>query len=102
MMLLDPALEGEHQVVMFAAKLTLGEASDFLGCGVALAQCLEHSPAGHAEDIAGDTSQLDVGSLQQLQQPVAFGRLALDELAAISQQLPQFPKWSCWDEALGD
>ena len=28
--------------------------------------------------------------------------MALDELAAISQQLPQFPEWSCWDEALGD
>ena len=48
---------------MLAAQLTLGEASDFLGCGVAFAQCLEHSPAGHAEGIAGDTGQLDVGSL---------------------------------------
>jgi len=37
MMLLDPALEGEHQLVMLAAQLPLGETSDLLGCSVALA-----------------------------------------------------------------
>jgi hypothetical protein len=43
--------------------------------------------AGDAEDIAGEARQLDVGGLQQLQQPIAFGRLALDQLAAVAQQL---------------
>ncbi len=41
----------------------------------------KHRAAGHAEDIAGDARQLDVGGLQELQEPVAFGRLALHQLA---------------------
>ena len=70
--------------------------------GLALDQRPEHRAAGYAEDIAGDARQLDVGGLQQLQEPVAFGRLALHQLAAVAQQLAQFPQRPGRHEALGD
>jgi hypothetical protein len=52
---------------------------------VALDQCVERGLTGHAEDVASNTGQLDVAALRQFQQPGVLGRLALDELAAISQ-----------------
>jgi len=54
--LLDLALECQHQVVMLAAQPPLGEVSHLFGCGVALDQSLEHGSAGHAEDVGGDTA----------------------------------------------
>src|SRR5208283_1945236 len=56
---------------------------------VLLDQRPEHRAAGHAENVGSDARQLDVGGLQQLQEPVAFGRLALHQLAAVAQQLAQ-------------
>jgi hypothetical protein len=58
--------------------------------------------AGHAENVAHDARQLDVGGLQELQEPVAFGRLALDQLAAVAQQLAHLPQRPGRHEALGD
>ena len=68
----------------------------------ALDQRPEHRPAGHAEDVAHHARQLDVGRFQELQQPVALGRLALGELAAVAQQLSHFPQRPGRHEALRD
>ena len=65
---------------MLAAQLSFGEASHLLDRGVTLDHCLEHGPTGHAEDIAGDTRQLDVGGLEKPQQPIALSSLALMSL----------------------
>jgi hypothetical protein len=51
---------------------------------------------------SADARQLDVGGLQELQEPVAFGRLALHQLAAIAQQIAQIPQRPGRHEALGD
>ena len=59
------------------------------GRGLARDQRPEHGAAGHAEDVGSDALQLDVGGLQELQEPVAFSRLALRQLAAIAQQIAQ-------------
>ena len=80
----------------------LREVGHLLGRCTALDQGLEHGPAGDAEDIAGDARQLDVGGLQQLEQPVALGRLALHQLAAVAQQLAQVAQRLRRHEALGD
>ena len=68
----------------------------------ALDQSLQHGAPGNPEDVAGDAGQLDVGRLQELQEPVALGRLALHELAAIAQQLAQLALRRRRNEALGD
>ena len=102
MMLLDPPVERQGQIGALAAQLALGEIRHRLGRGLARDQRPEHRPAGHAEDVAGDARQLDVGGLQELQEPVAFGRLALHQLAAVAQQLAQLPQRLGRHEALGD
>ena len=101
-MLVDPPVERQDQIGALAAQLALGEIRHRLGRGLALDQRPEHSAAGHSKDIAGDAGQLDVGGLQKLQEPVAFGRLALHQLAAVAQQLAQFPQRPGRHEALGD
>ena len=101
-MLLDPPVERQDQIGALAAQLPSGEIRHRLGRGLALDQRPEHRAAGHAEDVAGDARQLDVGGLQELQEPVAFGRLALHQLAAVAQQLAQLPQRRRRHEALGD
>src|SRR5271157_2048465 len=101
-MLLDPPVERQDQIGALAAQLALGEIRHRLGRGLALDQRPEHRAAGHAEDIAGDARQLDVGGLQELQEPVAFGRLALHQLAAVAQQLAQLPQRPGRHKAPGD
>jgi hypothetical protein len=54
-------------------------------------QRLQHAHSRDAEDITGHAGQLDVGSLQDLQQPVAFGAAALHQLAPVARQITQFP-----------
>ena len=84
-MFLEAPVERQDQIRALAAQLALGEIGHRLGRGLALDQRPQHRAARHAEDVASDTRQLDVGGLQQFQQPVALSCLALDELAAISQ-----------------
>jgi hypothetical protein len=73
-----------------------------LGRGLAGNQRLEHQHPGHPEHIAGHAGQLDVGRLQQLQQPIALSRLAFDELAAVAHQLAQLAKRLGRNKALRD
>ena len=92
----------QHQVDALAPQLSLREVGHGLGRGGPLDQSLEHGAAGHAEDVGCDARQLDVGRFQELQEPVAFGRLAFHQLAAIAQEFPQLPQRRRWHEALGD
>src|SRR4051794_4955952 len=83
-MLFDAAGESLDQLGALAAQPASGEGRDLLGSGAAGDQRLQHGAAGDAEDVAHYARQLDVGGLQQPQQTVAFGRLSLDEFAAIA------------------
>ena len=102
MMLLDPPFERQHQIVPLMAELPSGKVRHRLGRGAALDQSLQHGAPGNPEDVAGDAGQLDVGRLQELQEPVALGRLAFHQFAAIAQQLAQLALRRRRDEALGD
>ena len=97
-----PPFERQNQIVPLTAQLPSGKVRHRLGRGAALDQSLQHGAPGNPEDVAGDACQLDVGRLQELQEPVALGRLALHQLAAIAQQLAQFALRSRRNEALGN
>ena len=102
MVLLHPPFERQNQIVPLTAQLPSGKVRHRLGRGAALDQSLQHGAPGNSEDVAGDAGQLDVGRLQELQEPVALGRLALHQLAAIAQQLAQFALRRRRNEALGN
>ena len=102
MVLLRPPVERQDQIGPLASQLALGEIRHRLGRGFARDQRPEHRPAGHAENVGSHARQFDVGGLKKLQEPVAFGRLALHQLAAVTQQLAQFPQRPGRHEALGD
>ena len=99
---LHPPVERQDQIGALAAQLPLGEIGHRLGRGLALDQRPEHRAAGHAENVGSDARQLDVGGFQELQEPVAFGRLALHHLAPIAEKPAQFPQRRRRHEALGD
>jgi hypothetical protein len=92
MMLLHSPLERQDEIGALASQLALGEIRPGLDRRLTLDQRPKHRPARYAEDVAHYARQLDVGRFQELQQPVALGRLALGELAAVAQQLSHFPK----------
>ena len=100
MVLLHPPFERQNQIVPLTAQLPSGKVRHRLGRGAALDQGLQHGAPGNPEDVAGDAGQLDVGRLQELQEPVALGRLALHQLAAIAQQLAQLALRRRRNEAL--
>ena len=102
MVLLHPPFERQNQIVPLTAQLPSGKVRHRLGRGAALDQSLQHGAPGNPEDVAGDAGQLDVGRLQELQEPVALGRLALHQLAAIAQQLAQLALRRRRNEALGN
>ena len=102
MMLLHSPLERQDELGALATQLALGEIRHCLDRRLTLDQGPKHRPAGHAEDVAHYARQLDVGRFQELQQPVALGRLALGELPAVAQQLSHFPQRPGRHEALRD
>jgi hypothetical protein len=102
MVLLHPPFERQNQIVPLTAQLPSGKVRHRLGRSAALNQSLQHGAPGNPEDVTGDAGQLDVGCLQELQEPVALRRLAFHQLAAIAQQLTQLTLWRRRDEALGD
>jgi len=53
-------------------------------------------------NVAGDAGELDVGTLQQLQHPVAHRRPRLDQRAPVPHQLAQVADRGRGHEALGD
>ena len=100
--LLHPSFERQNQIGPLAAQLPLGQIRHRFGRGGSSDQSLEHGASRDAEHVAGDAGQLDVGCLQELQEPVPFARLALDELAPIAEKLAQLPQRRRRHEALGD
>src|SRR3974390_2568769 len=92
MMLLDPPVERQNQIRALPPQLAPGEMGHRLGRGPTLDQAPQHRAAGYAENVGSDARQLDVGGLQEPEEPVAFGRLALHQLAAVAQQLAQLPQ----------
>src|SRR5437867_772747 len=109
-------LEAEQETVVFfhlpfqraseirdlVAETPLREFGHLLGGGFTLENRPQHTHPGNAENIAGDAGELDVRGLQELEEAVALGRPALDDLASIPQEVAKLTDWLRRDEALGD
>jgi hypothetical protein len=85
----DAALERKLKVNELVPQPALGELCYLLGRGFPLDEGVEHQPSRNPKDIARNRRELDVGGLQHLEEPIAFGRTALSELASVPQQVPQ-------------
>ena len=97
-----PPFERQNPIVLLTAQLPSGKVRHRLGRGAALDQGLQHGAPGNPEDVGGDAGQLDVGRLEELQEPVALGRLALHQRAAIAQQrVAALAERSSWQSAHG-
>ena len=83
-MLLNAPVERQDQIAALVAQPAPGEIGHRLGRGLARNQLPEHRAAGDAENVRSDARQLGDGGLQKLQEPVAFSRLALHQLAAVA------------------
>ena len=88
---LEATLERLAQRRELGSQPALREVGEHLGVGGALAERVEHRPAGDAEDVARDAVELDPGVLQRLVQPVGFALALFDLRLAIPGQLPQRP-----------
>jgi hypothetical protein len=71
------------------AQLAVCQVREDLGIGGALAERVEHRPAGLAEDVARDAIELDAGVLQGLMQPVGLPLALLDLGLAIAGEVAQ-------------
>jgi hypothetical protein len=101
-MLLHSAVKGQGEVRALASQRAASELGHLRRRRSRLDQCVQHSHAGDAEDVAGDTAELDVGGVQHLEQAVALGTAGVDQLAPVTQQLAKFPKLGGGHEALAD
>ena len=85
--------------LQLAAQLPPRQVRHLLRRGGVLDQRLQHRPAGHAEHLADDAGQLDVGALQQLERAVLLGGQRLGQGAPKPDQVTQVADGRWWHEA---
>ena len=83
--------EGLPELAPLGTQPGAGQLGQPLGVTLALDEGGQHGPAGDPEDVAGDHTQLDLGVLQQLLDPLLLGGAHRHQVGAVAGQVPQPP-----------
>ena len=82
--LFDEDVECQAQLGQLAAEPALGERGNLLGTAAPGCDRSKHEHPGGTEYIAGHSGELDAADLQQLDDPIHLGGLALNQHTSIA------------------
>src|SRR5207245_1971495 len=85
----DEPAQGGHEPLVLVAQPAFGQRGQRLGIVAAADERLEHRPAGHAQDVGGDGTKLDVRPLERLVEPLGLAAALLDQPSPVADELAQ-------------
>src|SRR6266852_1050692 len=93
------ALQGLLQLRNLLPQLVLGQIRQHHRVGGSANQCFQHPPRRHAENVAGDVAELDVGAFQCFLDAVDLGCPLANQGRPIPRELSQLSLWTLGHEA---